>query len=185
MYRRELASVKSARFDLILLGDSLAELWNTEMWEPKHTLNLGVGGDDTQRVLWRLASPKLAKLRPRRVLIISAQEYLGFAKACAITEGLKRVIKRTSRLWPTAKITLLEITPKGEKFTRMNGDRVQVNAALRKIGGIKTINVDDIITCNWTEPCEYYREDKLHFTEAGYLAILPAVKRVIFGPSTN
>ena len=181
LYRRELESISRTHLDLVLLGDSLAELWNSEMWQPKHVLNLGVGGDDTQRVLWRLSSRKIAKLRPRHVLIILGSNNLAFGKACAITAGLKRVIARTASLWPLTRITFLEIPPNGEHFTYRNDDRMQVNASIRKFRGIKTVNIDNTITCHWKQPCRNYREDNLHFTYAGYRAIFPEVSKAVFG----
>ena len=107
------------------------------MWEPKRVLNLGLGGDDTQRVLWRLSSPKLAKLKPRHVLIILGTNNLGFNKACAISEGLKRVIRRTAKLWPSTQIAFLEIPPKGAQFMYKNDDRTKVNDSIRSASGHK------------------------------------------------
>jgi lysophospholipase L1-like esterase len=181
LYRQELASITRVDVDAVLLGDSLAELWNTKMWEPHNVLNLGVGGDDTQHVLWRLSFPKLATLKPVNLLIILGTNNLGGAKACAISFGLKRVIERVAKLWPSARITYLEITPRGNGFTDKNDVRVSVNASVRQFSGIKTVNVDEAITCGWRQPCENYADDNLHFTEAGYGVLLRAIQPILFG----
>lgn len=181
MYRHELASIPRGNTDLVLLGDSLAELWAAQLWEPKHVVNLGVGGDDTQRALWRLSSARLKRLRPRHVLIVLGTNNLGFNKACAITEGLKQVIKRTAMVWPSARVAFLEIPPKGAQFIDKNDDRMDVNRSIRSLRGIKTINVDDAITCHWKEPCANYGEDHVHFTDAGYRILQEVVGPAIFG----
>ncbi len=181
MHTRELSSIPRGNADLVVLGDSLAELWPAQLWEPRRVVNLGVGGDDTQRTLWRLSSPRLKKLRPRHVLIVLGTNNLGFNKACAITEGLKQVIKRTAIVWPGARIAFLEIPPKGAQFIDKNDDRMDVNRSIRGMRGIKTINVDDAITCHWKEPCANYGEDHVHFTDAGYRVLQNAVEPAIFG----
>ena len=56
--------------DVILIGDSLlANLQSTELWEswfaPLHTMNLAIGGDQTQHVLWRLHDGELECIQPK------------------------------------------------------------------------------------------------------------------------
>jgi platelet-activating factor acetylhydrolase IB subunit beta/gamma len=181
LHRQELAAALHSNADIVLLGDSLAELWNTSMLEPYQVLNLGVGGDTTAHVLWRLSAPELENLKPSDVLIILGTNNLGNAKACAVVTGLKRVFERVATLWPLAKITFLEIPPRGDGFMEMNDDRMQVNNSVRHFSGVKTVNVDDAITCGWKQPCANYGVDNLHFTKAGYRIILRAVSPALFG----
>jgi lysophospholipase L1-like esterase len=181
LHRQELATALHSNADIVLLGDSLAELWNAKMLEPNRVLNLGVGGDDTEHVLWRLSAPELNNLKPRNVLIILGTNNLGNAKACAISAGLKQVFERVAALWDSTKITFLEIPPRGVGFVYMNNDRMEVNNSVRHFFGVKTINVDGSITCGWKQPCANYGVDNLHFTEAGYRIILHAVSPLLFG----
>ena len=182
-YLEEFKSVKRGVVDLVLVGDSLVQGWDTKMWSPMHVVNLGVGGDRTQDVLWRLVSREWSKLRPRKVLIIVGTNNLRSDKACAIIFGLVQVFKRVGVIWPSAQIGFLEIPPRGSQFLDYNNSRTQINAAVRHVPGIKTINVDDAITCGWQEPCANYLDDKLHFTEAGYRVILKTVISVLFRSS--
>jgi lysophospholipase L1-like esterase len=181
LHRQELATAFRSNADILLLGDSLAELWNAQMLEPNRVLNLGVGGDDTEHVLWRLSAPELENLKPSNVLIILGTNNLGNAKACAISAGLKQVFERVAALWPSTKIAFLEIPPRGVGFRYLNDDRMEVNNSVRHFSGVKTINVDDSITCGWKQPCQNYSVDNLHFTKAGYQIILHAVSPVLFG----
>jgi hypothetical protein len=55
-----LAEAKKGKFDLVFIGDSITDGWRTrglQVWNkvyaPRHALNLGIGGDRTQHVLWR------------------------------------------------------------------------------------------------------------------------------------
>ena len=54
--------------------------------------------------------------------------------------------------------------------------RRATNELIRKISGIKTANVDDQITCGWTEPCTFYARDKIHFTTEGYNLLYKTVR---------
>ena len=100
---------------------------------------------------------------------------LPFDKPCAVVAGLKKVIKRVKSIWPPAQVVLLEITPRGKDFLEYNSSRVEINAEMHSVPGLKTVNVDDEITCGWQQesasgPCPNYT-DNLHFSAAGYAII--------------
>ena len=180
-YLEELKFAKRGVVDLVLIGDSLAQAWNTKMWSPIRVVNLGVGGDRTQDVLWRLGSREWQKLRPRKVLIILGTNNLNSDKVCAINFGLMQVFKRVAAIWPSTQIGFLEIPPRGPRFLDYNDSRTQINAAVLHIPGVKAINIDDAITCGWHIPCQNYLDDNVHFTEAGYRVIFKSVMSALFG----
>jgi platelet-activating factor acetylhydrolase IB subunit beta/gamma len=186
LYLKQLLLAVDANVDLILLGDSLAALWDTKMFQPISVVNLGVGGDRTQNVLWRLESPEWSKLRPRAVFIMLGTNNLPYNNPCAIIAGLKRVIERVKSIWPSARVILLEITPRGKGFLEYNSARVEINAAMHNLSGIETVNVDDEITCKQKEEgasgaCQNYLPDNLHFSAAGYETILKSLRNTLFG----
>jgi lysophospholipase L1-like esterase len=180
LYRKELASITGPDVDLVLLGDSLAEQWNVQMWEPQRVLNFGVGGDGVQHVLWRLSARELKDLKPKNVLIILGTNNLGLAKPCAISFGLGIVFKRVAALWPSTKIAYLEIPPRGQDFNFMNDERTNINVSVRQFPGVKTVNVDDVITCERKQPCENYMDDNLHFSNVGYRVLLRTIEPALF-----
>jgi len=94
---------------------------------------------------------------------------------CAIIAGLKKVIEP---IWPMAQIAFLNIPPRGEGFVEYNNNRVEINEAINKVPGIKTINVDEEITCGWKNPCPNYALDNLHFSPAGYAIIFKHLTRI-------
>jgi lysophospholipase L1-like esterase len=131
-------------------------------------------------VLWRLASPEWSKLKPTNVVIILGTNNLGaHDKPCAVIAGLKKVIERVKLIWPSTQVVFLEITPRGAAFLEYNGDRVEINAAIRDLAGIKTINVDDEITCGWQTAgqCPNYKTDNWHFSALGYQLIFKHLMR--------
>lgn len=56
--------------DVVFVGDSIvANMQCTDLWEkwfaPMHCLNFGIGGDQTQHVLWRLRNGELEFIKPK------------------------------------------------------------------------------------------------------------------------
>jgi lysophospholipase L1-like esterase len=160
--------------DVILIGDSLAEQWERRLWSPLRVFNLGVSGDRTQNVLWRLSANDWTKISTEKIVIILGTNNLGSDQPSAIIAGLEAVVQKSSSLWPKASITYLEIPPRGSGFQHYTAKRRQVNEAMRK--EIKTVNADDAITCNWKLPCANYQSDLLHLTPEGYSVILRAFR---------
>jgi lysophospholipase L1-like esterase len=179
LYLKELQT-EEVDADLLLLGDSLAQLWPSTSLSPLRIANLGVSGDRTQQVLWRLASPELVKFNPHKVLIVIGSNNLAMNGApCAIVSGIKKIIERVKEIWPRTEISFLEIPPRRD-FGLKNDERIQINAAMRQSNGFKTINIDDAITCQWHTPCGYYKEDEVHFTEIGYQLVGQIIKSTLF-----
>ncbi|KAF4520890.1 hypothetical protein B566_EDAN010305 [Ephemera danica] len=73
MHERFVEETKTCEPDVLLIGDSLIHnLMYTELWSrsfvPLHPLNFGIGGDQTQHVLWRTLNGELENIRPKTLL---------------------------------------------------------------------------------------------------------------------
>src|SRR5262245_58519258 len=62
---------------VIFIGDSITQGWEKEgkdVWEkfysPRNAVNLGIGGDRTQHVLWRLDNGNLKGLKPKAIVLM-------------------------------------------------------------------------------------------------------------------
>ncbi len=77
-----------------------------------------------------------------------------------------------------AQIVFLNIPPRGEGSVGYNNNRAEINEAINKVPGIKTINVDEEITCGWKNTCPNYALDNLHFPRAGYAIIFKHLTRM-------
>jgi hypothetical protein len=179
-YSERLAAAPPGSYDLLLLGDSLAQLWPDASFSPLRAANLGVGGDGTQHLLWRLESPEMKTLKLGKVLIMIGTNNLGENQSCAIAAGISKIVKKASVIWPSSQIAFLEIPPRGVDFKFNNDRRLATNAAVRQIPDLISIDVDDAITCRWKAPCANYSDDNLHFSEVGYRILRNAVRDVLF-----
>jgi lysophospholipase L1-like esterase len=175
-WQRHLAEVESSRtavaVDTVVVGDSLAEMFEAKYWAPKKILNLGIGGDKTQQALWRLNAFDWSNVSTKTILLILGTNNLSGQKPCAIISGLGQVVHKLTTIWPTARISYLDIPPRGADFHQYEAQRLQINEAMREVPGLASFNLDDALTCNWTLPCKNYQPDLLHFTRDGYSTIL-------------
>lgn len=65
-----MSEAKEKEPEVIMIGDSLIQhleqldYWN-RVFAPMHTLNFGIGGDETQHVLWRISNGELDNVKPK------------------------------------------------------------------------------------------------------------------------
>ena len=121
---------RQAGVKLIFLGDSITQGWEgggKDVWAryyaPRGAVNLGISGDRTQHVLWRLengnldgfpkdpsAAPKLA------VVMIGTNNSTGNDHtADEIAQGIVAIVQTLHEKMPEAKVLLLAIFPRGEQ----------------------------------------------------------------------
>jgi lysophospholipase L1-like esterase len=166
------------RVEIALIGDSLAEYWPAQIIEKafRPVWNFGVGGDQTEQVLWRLSSDRLRETTPDRVLIVlGTNDLYNRQKPCGVIVGLRAVVDRVKELWPSTTVAFLEIPPRGRDFTELSAQRAEVNQAMRD-SGIKTFSVNEAFTCSGRQPCENYQSDNLHFSVKGYEALTDLIR---------
>lgn len=128
--------------DVIFLGDSITQAWEVEgkeVWAkyyaPRHALNLGMGSDRTQHVLWRLDHGHLAGLKPKVVvLLIGVNNIADEAYTPGmVLDGVTTVVQKLRTKLPETKIILLGIFPFHEDFHPQRAKALQVNQALHKL----------------------------------------------------
>ncbi|MFY9345287.1 MAG: exo-alpha-sialidase [Planctomycetota bacterium] len=135
-----LAAARAGGHRLVFVGDSITQAWDAagkevwaEVWAPRRAINLGIGGDRTQHVLWRLDHELLAALGAANndvracVVMIGTNNSNGEDHAAdEIGKGIVAVVQRLRTGLPQAKVLLLAIFPRGE---RPNAQRAKCAAA--------------------------------------------------------
>lgn len=164
---------------LVFIGDSIThgwegapQLWN-ECFGAYNAINLGIGGDRTQHVLWRLLNGNLEGLDPSvAVVMIGTNNSNGDDNSVAeIADGVRAIISLLKERLPNARIVLLEIFPRGEGPNPQRGKILQVNQVLRKLHDGERIHVIDIghrfLSEDGSIPASIM-PDSLHLSEEGY-----------------
>jgi hypothetical protein len=69
--------VKTGNADLLMIGDSITHGWEgggkdvwKQFYEKRNAVNLGIGGDQTQHVLWRLDNGNIAGIQPKLAVLM-------------------------------------------------------------------------------------------------------------------
>lgn len=142
-YERILTDLKKmeGKVDVCLVGDSITARWNGETWQ-KHwgslrAVNMGIGGDRTQNVLWRLEHGQLDGYQARLfVVMIGTNNLWGKdANPADVAEGIKAILALIQAKQPQAKILLLGIFPRGEKPNPGRDKIKAVNDIISKYAG--------------------------------------------------
>jgi beta-glucosidase len=116
--------VRQGDVGLVLIGDSITQGWEgdgKEAWNkhfgPRKAVNLGIGGDRTQHVLWRLENGNLEGIAPRAaVLMIGTNNSNGNENTAEeIGAGIQAIVKKLREKLPETKVLVLAIFPRGEK----------------------------------------------------------------------
>lgn len=132
---------------VIFVGDSITQGWEGDgaaVWQ-KHfgaldALNLGVSGDRTEHVLWRLQQAPITHLDPKVIVLLIGTNNLGHGSSNAeqTLAGVQAVIAKLHEQAPKAVLLVNEIFPRGERLNPMRGDIAQVNQVLRAHADAKT-----------------------------------------------
>ena len=185
--------LKKGPIQVVFIGDSITDGWRgggKKVWDEHfgkyNPLNLGIGGDRTEHVLWRLQHGELDGLEPKAVVVMIGTNNIG-SSSNDIIAGIKADLNAIHEKVPSAKILLLGVFPRGKSPADMARDRIKVvNFAIEKLDGHDNIKFLDIgekfLEPDGTLPPEIM-PDALHPNEKGYGiwadAIQPALDEMV------
>ena len=123
--------VKQGNVDLLMIGDSITHGWEgrgKEVWakyyDKRNAVNLGIGGDRTQHVLWRLDNGNIDGISPKLAVLMIGTNNSGSNTPEEIADGVKAIVEKLRAKLPETKVLILAIFPRG---TDNNDARRQVN----------------------------------------------------------
>jgi lysophospholipase L1-like esterase len=105
--------------DVIFLGDSITHGWEGQKAWQEHfgsfkPVNLGIGGDQTGHVLWRITEGhELDQLKPKAAVIMIGTNNTGGHSAQQIAGGIKAIVEELKHQKPEIKILVLGVFPRG------------------------------------------------------------------------
>ena len=148
------AKAKQGGIDLVYIGDSIVqqiESKGKEVWDhyyaPRHALNLGLSGDRTQHVLWRIDHGNLDGVHPKLTIIMIGQNNGGHNTAQEITEGVTAVVQRVRDKCPESKILLLAIFKRRPQMVPERAVFDEANDKISKLADGKIIFFQDVNSC--------------------------------------
>jgi lysophospholipase L1-like esterase len=105
--------------DVIFLGDSITHGWEGQKAWQEHfgsfkPVNLGIGGDQTGHVLWRITEGhELENLKPKVAVMMIGTNNTGGHTAEQIAGGIKAIVEELKKQKPDIKILVLGVFPRG------------------------------------------------------------------------
>lgn len=144
--QRHEALVQEARkgdAQIVFLGDSLTDFWSKEgkrVWEkeyvPLKAANFGIGGDQTQYVIYRLTHGVLEAIRPRVVVLEIGINNLAVSRhtPAETAIGIKGLVRLLRERLPGTKILLLALFPQGASADDVS--RLRVAAVNQEIASL-------------------------------------------------
>lgn len=193
-YERINGDLKTAgdKIDIGFIGDSITARWRgsenwTKHWGAYKAVNMGIGGDSTQHVLWRLQNGQLDGYKAKMfVVLIGTNNLWGkSAKPADAAAGVKAILDLIQAKQPQAKILLMSLLPTGEKPGSGRDSRAAVNQIISKYAGGSITYID--IAGKYLQPdgtiSKEDMHDFLHLAPRGYdiwaEAITPKVKEIV------
>jgi lysophospholipase L1-like esterase len=176
------------RIDLAFIGDSITRRWrgkgNKEVWDKYwgsyRAVNMGIGGDATQNVLWRLKNGQLDGYQARVfVVMIGTNNCWGKkTEPSEVAAGIKAILDLIHSKQPKARILLLSILPTGDKPNPGREPRAAINTLISKFQSSSVHYMD--ISAKFLEPdgtiSKDVMPDSLHLAPKGYEIWSEAIK---------
>lgn len=165
---------------LVFFGDSITQGWESEpaLWDAEferyRPLNLGVSGDRTEHVLWRLATGAYDHLRPKLIVIMIGTNNTGHRmdRPADIAAGVDAILSQLSARFPEAKLALLAIFPRGETPAdpmRVNNSAVNTRLpAIAAAHGAELLDLASTFTDTAGNLPTSVMPDLLHLSPDGY-----------------
>jgi lysophospholipase L1-like esterase len=181
------SNVSPAR--LVFLGDSITEGWQAQIFQQfyghRAAINLGIGGDATQGMLWRLENGHWpAGLRPQLIVLMIGTNNVGYGSTAENTAyGIGAIVAKLQQLSPNSRILLLGLTPRGA--TAADPARPLVERTNQLIAGcadgrrVIFANPGPLMLDGAGHLADYVSFDTLHLTMVGYAILSTAIEPVI------
>eukprot|EP00906_Rhabdomonas_costata_P019988 RCo029074 len=184
----------------VFLGDSIAETLRgtcsgssnctiangcpevfKEFFDPSVASILGVGGDRTQNLLWRLQNGEVHRLNPKDVVILIGINNLlqGFSwEETAL--GVSAVTEMTMQLLPNSRVALVGVLPQylqpalNKNISALNGLLTEMVETIGLPHRLHLVNCAEVFTTEDTERQAVLFSDKLHPSPAGFREMFEA-----------
>lgn len=176
------ARVKRGNVGLIFLGDSVVQGWEDsgkEAWNKfygkRNAVNLGIGGDQAQHVLWRLDHGNIDGISPQVAVVMLGGDYGSGSTPEEIAAGMKAVVEKLRAKLPKTRVLMVGILPRGPN----NDDPrrlvdTKANEIFSKLPDNEMVYYQDVSPAFRASDQTLNRDlmpDQFHLSDQGYLSL--------------
>lgn len=197
-----LNSLTSSVANVVFIGDSITHFWEQKQsWKdnfvdgPRKALNLGVSGDRTEHVIWRITQGReLDGYKAKVVVLLIGCNNAGhhsFEKEPPIDtiHGIKKILEIIKQKQPEARILLTAIYPSGAS----DSDAVRKRNKVVNEVIVEFCDGKKVIWCDFNDKLvdekgdtKKFMNDRLHPNDYGYEVIakelVPIIDRALNAP---
>jgi lysophospholipase L1-like esterase len=171
--------VKQGNADLVFIGDSITQGWERagkavwdEFYARRNAVNLGISGDRTQHVLWRLDHGNIEGIQPKLAILMIGTNNASTNTSEQIAAGVTAIVEKLRAKLPQTKLLILAIFPRGpDKENAQRKVNEGANAIVQKLADNKMVHYLDIgphfLAADGTLSKEVM-PDLLHLNEKSY-----------------
>jgi len=187
----KVAQASKGPIDVLLVGDSITMQWGaawTKHFPTLKTVNIGIGGDKTQNLLWRLDHGGVEGLQPKVIVLMIGNNNMFFTPETGIeaaAKGIEMCAKNLREKFPAAPVIVAKILPAHAPGVRFYEDIKKTNLALDplKLDSDRKVTVLDL-TADFTNTDgtlvkDLFKPDNIHLTPAGYAAYAGRLKPLL------
>ncbi len=171
--------VKQGNVDLVFIGDSITQGWEgsgKEVWKKfygeRNAVNLGISGDRTQHVIWRLDHGNLEGISPKVAVIMIGTNNSGSNSPEEIAQGVTKIVEQIRTKSPETKILLLATFPRGaDPSDEKRQVNEQSNSIVDKLADnehVFYLDIGDEFLDDDGKLSKEIMPDLLHLSEQGY-----------------
>ena len=175
--------------DILLVGDSITQQWGSPLdrgvlndaWK-KHfakykTINIGIGGDKLQNVLWRLDHGGVAGLEPKLIVLMIGNNNMFFTPETGIepaAKGVQMCVTNLREKFSMADVIVAKILPCHAPGIVFYEDIKKTNAALDplKLDRDPKVHIldltNDFLNVDGTIKKPLFTPDNIHLSLEGY-----------------
>lgn len=186
--------VKQGNVDVVFIGDSITQGWEgngKEVWKKfygdRNAVNLGIGGDRTQHVIWRLDHGNLEGISPKVAVIMIGTNNSNSNSPEDIAAGVKKIVEQLREKTPETKILLLGTFPRGADASdvkrQVNEESNRIIKQLADDAHVFYLDIGDKFVDAEGKLSKEIMPDLLHLSEKGYTiwaeSIEPELKKLL------
>ena len=177
--------------DVLLVGDSITIQWGAswaKQFPDRKAVNIGIGGDKTQNVLWRLDHGGVEGLKPKAIVLMIGNNNMFFTPetgVAAAAKGVETCARNLREKFPDAELIVAKILPCHAPKSRFYEDILLTNAEIEKLnlGADPKIRVLDLtadfLNADGTIKKALYTPDNIHLSPEGYAAYAARLKPLL------